>query len=56
MAYVNVHISRHLEEELALAIDKQLQVISSSYTTKKLKNKPVGNLKQYCMCCYVALI
>ena len=41
------------KEELAWAIHKWLQVIS--YTTKKLNNKPVLNLKQYCMCCYLTL-
>ena len=51
-------VSRHLKEELAWAIDKGLQVISikyylNSYITKKLKNKAVLNLEQYCMCCYV---
>ena len=51
--YVNVHVSRHLKEELAWAIDKRLQVISNkmlfktaTYTTMKLKNKAVLNLKQ----------
>ena len=44
-----VHISRHLKEELAWAIDKQLQVINNkmSYTTKELRNKPILILKQY---------
>ena len=57
---MNVHVSRLLKEELAWAIDKQLQVISNhynvSYTTKKIKNKAVLNLKQYtyCLRCYVA--
>ena len=46
------------------SIDKQLQIISTlmlfknSYGTKKLKgtkNKIILNLKQYCLCCYVAL-
>ena len=27
MAYVNVHVSRHLKEELGWAIDKQLRPI-----------------------------
>ena len=48
MTYVNVRILRHLEEELAWAIDKWLQVISNtyvSYTTKNLKNIAVLNLK-----------
>ena len=40
MAYFDVHISRHLEEKLAWAIDKQLQVICylkrlCHYKTKK---------------------
>ena len=29
MAYVNVHVSRNLKEELVWAIDKWLQVISN---------------------------
>ena len=60
MAYVNVRISRHLKEKLALAIDKQLRVSSNkmvfktvSYATKKLKEKATLLLKQYCMHCYV---
>ena len=46
VAYVNVHLSRHVKEELAWAVDKWLQVISNtnviknSYTTKNLKSKP----------------
>ena len=51
-----VHVSRHLKEELAWAIDKQLQLyndIKNGYTTKKTKNKDILNLKQYCMHCYV---
>ena len=61
MAYMNIHVSRHLKEELAWAIGKWLWVISNtnviknSYTIKNLKNKAVLNGKQYCMCCYVAL-
>ena len=62
MADVNICISRHLKEELAWAIDKQFWLIISitlfkrvSYTTKKLKNKAIFNLKQYCMHCYVTL-
>ena len=45
----DVDVSRHLKEELAWVINKQLRVISnkSSYTTKKLKNKAFLNLKQY---------
>ena len=44
------------------AIDKWPQVISDiiifkavSYTTKKLNNKAILKLKQYCMRCYVTL-
>ena len=61
MAYVNICVLRHLKEELAWVIDKRLRVISNkmlfqnSCTTKKLKNKAVLNLKQYCMRCYVTL-
>ena len=48
--YVNVRVSRHLKEELAWVIDKWLWAISNKmlvvYTTKKLKNKAVLNLKQ----------
>ena len=61
---VNVRVSSHLKEELTWAIDKRLWVIStimlfknskSTKELKKLKNKAVLNLKQYCMRCYVAL-
>ena len=39
VAYMNIHILKRLNEELAWAIDKQLWVIS--YTTKKhLRIKP----------------
>ena len=31
VVYVNVHVSRHLKEELARAINKWLQVISYVY-------------------------
>ena len=60
MAYVNVHVSRHLKEELAWAIDKRLRAISYIMLIKtviplKIKNKDVLSLKQYCMRCYVAL-
>ena len=46
VAYMNIHVSRHLKEELAWAIDRRLQAISNlnSYTTKKLKNKAVLNI------------
>ena len=62
MAYVNVHVVRHLKEELAWVIDKRLQVNSNNilfiyncYSTKNLTNKASLNVKQYCMCCYVAM-
>ena len=56
VAYVNVHVSKSLKEELAWAIDKWLRVVSNkifSYTTKKLKKKAVLNLKQilYALLC-----
>ena len=59
VTYVNVCISKHFKEELVRAIDKWLQIIShimpfKNYTTKKIKNKAILNLK-YCMSCYVAL-
>ena len=59
---MNVRVSRHLKEELTLAIDKWLRIVSNKMLfktvvaiTKKLKNKAVLNLKQYCMRCYVTL-
>ena len=55
---MNVWLQRHLKEELAFDIDKQLRLIinkMSSYTTKNLKNKTVFILKQYCMRCFVTL-
>ena len=64
MVDVDVLISSHLKEELTWAIEKPLRVISTimlfknsknTKELKKLKNKAVLNLKQYCMCCYVAL-
>ena len=61
MADVDICVSSHLKEELTWAIDKRLRVISTimlfknSKSTKELKNKAVLNLRQYCMCCYVAL-
>ena len=62
VVYVNIRILRRLKEELAQAIDKQLWVISYkmlfktvNYITKKLKNKAVLNLKEYCMHYYVTL-
>ena len=45
MVYVNVHVSMHLKEELAWAIDKWFQLYNGIYTTKKIKNKDVLNLK-----------
>ena len=53
MAYINVHVSRRLKEELAWATDKHLWVISNQMlfkrvirTTKKLKNKAILKLKR----------
>ena len=44
-----VCVSRHLKEELAWAIDKQLWVImlfkTVSYTTKEVKNEALLSLK-----------
>ena len=45
VVYVNVHVSMHLKEELAWAIDKWFQLYNGIYTTKKIKNKDVLNLK-----------
>ena len=63
MVDVDVHVLSHFKEELARAVDKWLRVICICYlkavrvATKKLKDKAVLNLKQYCtcICCYVAL-
>ena len=60
MAYVNVHVSKSLKEELAWAIDKRLRVVSNKMLFKTLipqrnKNKAVLNLKQFCICYYVTL-
>ena len=60
VAYVNVHVSRHLKEELAWVIDKRLWAISNKMLFKTVlplrnKNKAILNLKQYCMRCYVTL-
>ena len=55
---MNVCISRDLKEELALAIDKRLQVVSYEMLFKTvipLKKKAVLNLIQYCMHYYVTL-
>ena len=46
VVYVNVCVSNHLKEELAWAVDKQLQ---------KLKKKVILNLKQYYIPYYVTL-
>ena len=54
MAYVGMHISRCLKEELAWAIDKQLRFISylNSYTTMKLNYKAVLSLNNmYVLLC-----
>ena len=51
VVYMGVHFSRDLQEELAWAIDKWLQVISitnvilKSYTIKKLNNKVIFYFK-----------
>ena len=58
MVDMDVCVSSHLKEELAWTADKQLRVISIImlfYSTKELKNEAVLNLKQYRLCCYVAL-
>ena len=58
MTYINFCALRCLKGELSWAIDKWLWVISNinvSNTTKKLKNKAILNLKQYCIRCYVIL-
>ena len=58
MAYLNIHIWKCLKEELAWPIDERLQVISNKMSVislKKLNNKAVLILKQYCMYCYVTL-
>ena len=51
---IHVHVSRHLQEELAWATDRWLWVISNitlfktvSYTTEELKTKGILSLKQY---------
>ena len=54
-----MHLGMHIKvfiRELAWVIDKWLWVVSNNnHATKKLKNKAVLNLKQYCMDCYVTL-
>ena len=58
---LHTHIEE-FKEELAWAIDKQLWVSSNVILLKtvmplmrKLKNKAILSLKQYCMHCYVVL-
>ena len=44
MVDVDVHVSSHLKEELAWAVDKRLRVISTlknSKSTKELRNKRI---------------
>ena len=56
---MNIRVLRCLKEELAWAIDKQLQVTSNKMLFKTvipLRKKAILSLKQYCMHCYVALI
>ena len=64
MVDINVRISSHLKEELTWAIDKRLWIIStimlfknskSTKELKKLKNKAVLNLRQYCIRYHVNL-
>ena len=61
MVDVDVRVSNHLKEDLALAVDKRLRVINTimlfknSKSTKELKNKAVLNLEQFCIRCNVAL-
>ena len=53
---VDVCESSHLKEELAWTVGKWLWVIKNSKSTKELKGTiAVLNLKQHCICCYVAL-
>ena len=62
MVDVDVRASSHLKEELALAVGKRLQVISTiklfknSKTTKELKGTSHFKFKIiYCIRCYVTL-
>ena len=51
MANLNVHVISHLKEEHAWAIDNGFRLYISyivGYTTKKIINKDVLNLKQHC--------
>ena len=50
MAYMNVHVSKSLKEELAWATDKRLQVISSIMLVKTvilLRNLRIKSFKTY---------
>ena len=47
MAYVNIRISRHLKEELAWVIDKQLRVISNKMLFKTVVSLPKVGIKLY---------
>ena len=38
VAYMGIHVSRHLKEALAWATDKQLQVVSNIISVIPLKN------------------
>ena len=57
---MDVCISSHLKVELAWAVDKWFRVVNTimlfknSKNTKELKELAILNLKQYCICCYVA--
>ena len=56
--YMNIRILRDLKEELVWAIDEQLRLINNKMLFKiilplKTKNKPIMDLKQHCMHCYV---
>ena len=44
MAYVNIHVSKNLKEELAWAIDKWLWDISNKMSVIPLKNKAINNI------------
>ena len=54
MAYVTVHVLRHLKEELAWVIDKQVWFISNTmsviYTAKNLKNKAIESILYALLC------
>ena len=60
VAYINVHISRHLKQELAMAIDKWLRLLVIQCYLKQLyhqesKEYSCFKLKDECMHYYVAL-